>query len=68
MDCWPYIFALFSNQYWTFFYPSTVLPLLPLAKREVTCHGWPSYNHDIKEMHVTGVICTSTQTTQHSGC
>jgi len=102
MDCWSYIFTLFSNQYWRpFVYPSTVLPLLPLAKREVTCHGdematlvdeqraifnpdqaaafdavlesvtnnqGHHCDHDIKETHVTGVVCTSTQTTQLSGC
>ena len=29
MDCWPYIFTLFSNQYWRLFvYPSTVPSLL----------------------------------------
>ena len=43
-------------------------PYYPLARREVTCHGWPGCDHDIKETHVTGVVHTSTQTTQHSGC
>jgi len=46
MDCWPYIFALFSNQYRRLFvYPSMVLPLLPLAKCKVMYKGitwrWP---------------------------
>jgi len=82
MDCWPYIFTLFSNQYWRpFVYPSIVLPFLPTGQTrgKVPRVAWLRRYTLATGANVQPWTTTSrrhmwlgsyaqAQTTQHSGC